>query len=81
LLSSPSTSNYVSDVSEWQNLGTDVTKPWRRKKTLSCAKTMAPLSLCEMAHQKLSTFPGMKCPYLMASAQKNNETNGIETQT
>ena len=27
-----STSNYVSDVSDWQNLGTDVTKPWRRKK-------------------------------------------------
>ena len=42
---------------------------------------MAPLSLCEMIHQMLSTFLGMKSPYLMASAQKNNKTNGIETQT
>ena len=58
----------------WPNLGAE-------KKPRSCAKTMAPLSLCEMTHQKLSTFLGMKCPYLMASAQKNNKTNGIVTQT
>jgi len=50
----------------WPNLGSE-------KKPRSCAKTMAPLSLCEMIHQMLSTFLGMKCPYLMASAQKNNK--------
>ena len=32
VLSLLSTSNYVSDVCDWQNFGTDVTKPWRRKK-------------------------------------------------
>ena len=42
---------------------------------------MAPLSLCKMTLQTLSTFPGMKCPYFTASAQKNNKTNAIETQT
>ena len=58
LLSFLSTSNYVSDVCDWQN-------PWHRcdqtlaQKTrpLSCAKTMAPLSLCEMT-PKIEYFSG-----------------------
>ena len=41
---------------------------------------MAPQSLCEITHQKLSTFLGMKWPYVMASAQKNNKTHGVETK-
>jgi len=39
-------------VSCWQDLGTDVTKlmspALQKKSPLSCAKTIAPLSLCEM---------------------------------
>ena len=59
LLSSLSTSNYVSDVSDWQNLGTDVTKPWRKKKRpLSCAKTMAPLSFVKWSTKSWVLFWG-----------------------
>ena len=86
LLSSLSTSNYVSDVSDWQNLGTDVTKPWRRTKDRF--HVPKPWPHCRFVKWPTKNWIlfwglGMKCPYLMASAQKNmdNKTNGIETHS
>ena len=86
LFFSLSTSNYVSDVSDWQNLGTDVTKPWR--KTKDRFHVPKPWPHCHFVKWPTKNWIlfwglGMKCPYLMASAQKNmdNKTNGIETHS
>ena len=68
IISGPTSYNYVVIFSISFQLGfwcLLLAKTWhsdqtlaQKKKNFSCAKTTAPLSLCEMTHQKLSTFLG-----------------------